>query len=136
MPSATFRRLISAADVVLDTVHFNGMNTSLEAFSAGAAVVTLPTMLQRGRHTQAMYRKMGLADAIASDERNYVDIAVRLANDRDMLSELRRRITERNEALFEDARVTQEFAEAFENLLQLRFNGSLVAQPGDAGARA
>src|SRR4029077_1127234 len=48
--------LIALADVMLDTVHFNGMNTSLEAMSAGTPVVTLPGQFQRSRHTQAMYR--------------------------------------------------------------------------------
>ena len=66
---------------MLDTVHFNGMNTSLEAFAVGTPVVTLPAALQRGRHTQAMYRRMGLDDLIAADADGYVEQAVRLAND-------------------------------------------------------
>jgi hypothetical protein len=43
---------------MLDTLHFNGMNSSLEALAVGLPVVTLPTQLQRGRHTRAMYLKL------------------------------------------------------------------------------
>src|SRR5262249_49817571 len=46
--------LITVADVMLDTLHFNGMNSSLDAMCVGTPVVTLPGEFQRGRHTQAM----------------------------------------------------------------------------------
>ena len=49
-----YLNVIALADVMLDTLHFNGMNTSLEAMSVGTPIVTLPGGLQRGRHTQAM----------------------------------------------------------------------------------
>jgi len=41
-----FLHLQALADVLLDTIHFGGGNTSLEAFAFGTPVVTLP-----GRHT-------------------------------------------------------------------------------------
>jgi len=53
---ADFLNLLAAADVILDTPHFNGMNTSLESFAVGTPVVTLPGQFQRGRHTYGMYR--------------------------------------------------------------------------------
>jgi protein O-GlcNAc transferase len=83
MREGDYLNLIALADVMLDTVHFNGMNTSLEAFAVGTPVVTLPAAFQRGRHTQAMYCRMGLDDLIASDADAYVSQAVRLANDVD-----------------------------------------------------
>lgn len=104
-----FLSLLRAADVVLDTVHFNGMNTSLEALSQGAVVVTLPSDQQRGRHTQAMYRKMGITDTIARDAADYIDIAVRVAKDAALRAELQQRITANNHVLFEDERVVREF---------------------------
>jgi protein O-GlcNAc transferase len=98
---------------MLDTVHFNGMNTSLEAFAVGTPVVTMPATFQRGRHTQAMYRRMGLGDLIAADARSYVDMAVRLANDPDHRAEVSRRILGANRALFEDELVVREFERFF-----------------------
>jgi protein O-GlcNAc transferase len=113
MPYHEFLELLAVADVILDTPHFNGMNTSLEAFAVGTPVVTLPGDMQRGRHTQAMYRKMGIADGIAADAANYVDIAVRIGTDRALANALRDRILAGNGVLFEDRRVVQEFERFF-----------------------
>lgn len=108
-----YLELLSVADVILDTVHFNGMNTSLEAFALGTPVVTLPAELQRGRHTQAMYRKMGITEAIAADPGHYIDIAVRLGTDREYAAHLRERIRANHHVLFEDRRVVAEFERFF-----------------------
>ncbi len=105
--------LIALADVMLDTVHFNGMNTSLEAFAVGTPVVTMPTAFQRGRHTQAMLHKMGLEGLIAVDAQAYIDQAVRIANDRGYRDEIRSMIRERSHVLFEDAAVVREFERFF-----------------------
>jgi predicted O-linked N-acetylglucosamine transferase (SPINDLY family) len=113
MHYGAFLELLAAADVILDTVHFNGMNTSLEAFALGVPVVTLPGRFQRGRHTQAMYRKMAITDCVADDEENYIDIAVRIGTEPDYARDLRARIRERNEVLFEDPRVVREFERFF-----------------------
>ena len=113
MPLERFMQLLCVADVILDTPHFNGMNSSLQAFAAGTPVVTLPGELQRGRHTQAMYRKMGILDCIAADARHYVDLAVRIATDPAQALALRRRILARNHVLFGDPRVVEEFERFF-----------------------
>jgi protein O-GlcNAc transferase len=107
-----FLQLLSVVDVMLDTVHFNGFNTSLEAFSVGTPVVTLPGQLQRARHTQAMYRRMGIDGCVAADEQEYIDIAVGLGTDAERRRALRELILERNHVLFEDRRVVTEL-EAF-----------------------
>jgi protein O-GlcNAc transferase len=113
MPTARFMQLLMISDVCLDTLHFNGMNSSLEAFSVGLPIVTLPGRLQRGRHTQAMYRKMGILDCIAPDAAHYVDIAVRLGCDKRYARTIRDRISARNHVLYEDPRVVSEFERFF-----------------------
>lgn len=113
MPAADYVNLIALADVMLDTVHFNGMNTSLEAFSVGTPVVTWPGEFQRGRHTQAMYRRMGLSDGIAASAEDYIDIAVRLGADAGCRNALRAQIIERSGCLFEDGQVVIEFERFF-----------------------
>ena len=119
-----FSRLVAACDVMLDTLHFNGMNTSLEAFAAGTPVVTLPTEFQRGRHTAGMYRRMQIDDAIARDAEDYVRIAVFLGRERDRRQALSRKILERSDVLFEDAQVVREFERFFrESVPELVFDG-------------
>jgi protein O-GlcNAc transferase len=102
---------------VLDSIHFNGMNTTLQAFAVGTPVVTLPGRFQRGRHTQAMYRKMGIHDCIARDPQDYVDIAVRVGTDGSYAHDLRERILSRNQVLYEDPRVVSEFERFFSDAL-------------------
>ena len=113
MREGDYLNLIALADVMLDTVHFNGMNTSLEAIAVGTPVVTLPGAFQRGRHTQAMYRRMGLDDLVADSADAYVDAAVRLANDGDYRRAVNSRIQANSAVLFEDADVVREFERFF-----------------------
>jgi protein O-GlcNAc transferase len=110
---ADVTRLLGLPCVILDTPHFNGMNTSLEAFSVGTPIVTLPGSLQRGRHTAAMYRSMGFTECIAASADDYARIAVRLATDPDYRRHAKDEIRRRSEALFEDARVVSEFERFF-----------------------
>jgi predicted O-linked N-acetylglucosamine transferase (SPINDLY family) len=116
LPHQTYDRflhILRAADVVLDTLHFNGMNTSIDAFSVGTPVVTLPTGLQRGRFTQAMYRAMEIDWGVARDAEDYAALAVAAATDPERQQALRRLILERNHLLFEDRRAVAEFERFF-----------------------
>ncbi len=121
-----FMQLLHLADVILDTVHFNGMNSSLQAFAVGTPVVTLPGKLQRGRHTLAMYRKMGILDCVAADAQQYIDIAVRIGTDRAYAQLLRERILARSHVLFEDQRVVDEFERFFTEAWHERVHTTLL----------
>ncbi|MBI3899902.1 MAG: tetratricopeptide repeat protein [Gammaproteobacteria bacterium] len=113
MSQDDFLALIAACDVMLDTIYFNGMNTSLEAFAIGTPVVTLPTALQRGRHTYGMYKQMDLHECIASTPDEYVEISVRLGTDRKFRDEVKSRILSRSMILYEDSAVVSEFERFF-----------------------
>ncbi len=76
-----FRSVLALADAVLDTVHWSGGNTSLDALSAGAPVVTLPGAFMRGRQSKAMLEILGVPELIAGNPEDYVAIALRLAAD-------------------------------------------------------
>lgn len=117
-----FINLLAVCDVMLDTPHFNGMNTSLEAFAAGIPVVTLPMILQRSRHTSGMYQKMGIHDCIAADPEDYVKIAVRIGTDPFHRKALRERILAANSILYEDDRVVQEFERFFTEAVERAFD--------------
>jgi protein O-GlcNAc transferase len=117
LDSQDFMDLIEASDVMLDTRHFNGYNTSLEAFAVGTPVVTWPGEFQRGRHTQGMYRKMGMTGCIVNGAREYVDVAVHAGTDRAYRAALRDEILECKGVLFEDPHVVREFERFFEEAL-------------------
>lgn len=107
-----FNGLLRLADVVLDTPHFNGMNTTLQAFAMGTPVVTLPTDFQRGRHVLGMYRRMGWTELAAPSPERYVELALRLARDPAFRAAAVAEIEARRHVLFEDISVVRQF-EAF-----------------------
>ena len=67
---------IARATLILDTPGFSGGATSLDAFSAGAPVLTWNGAMARGRQTQGMLAMMGVDGLVAADERDYIDKAV------------------------------------------------------------
>jgi predicted O-linked N-acetylglucosamine transferase (SPINDLY family) len=84
------------------------------AFAEGVPVVTMPTPHLRGRFTHAMYRAMGIGDCVATTPDHYVEIALLLANDAEWREEVRRRILERNSALFENDQGVSDLAQFLE----------------------
>jgi protein O-GlcNAc transferase len=132
MNTADYVNLIALSDVMLDTVHFNGMNTSLEAFAVGTPVVTLAGEFQRGRHTQAMYRRMGLDDAICRDAAQYVAMAVRLGTDAGARAEMSARILAWHHVLYEDMNVVREFERFFRFAVAQRVDPSSSVDAGGA----
>jgi CRISPR-associated protein Csy1 len=102
VPHDDYMRINSACDAVLDTVHWSGGNTSLDALSAALPVVTLPGRFMRGRQTCGMLRLMGIDDLIARDEDDYVRIAARLAGEPAWRESLSSRIRAGASAVFDD----------------------------------
>lgn len=107
-----FRGVLGICDVVLDTLHWSGGNTSLDAFATGVPVVTLEGRFMRGRQTAAMLRLMDLPGLVAGDREEYVRIALEVARDRDRNRALRGAIEERRGALFSRREPVAAFAQA------------------------
>lgn len=101
VPHGTYLRLNQVCDVMLDTLHWSGGNTSLDALAMGLPVVTLPGALMRGRQSQAMLRLLGLDELVAADVDDYVSKAITLGRDMDRRQALRARILANLGALFE-----------------------------------
>lgn len=76
-----YLRVNCACDALLDTLHWSGGNTSLDALACGLPMVTLPGALMRGRQTAAMLQMAGVPEQVARDADDYVRIAVRLGTD-------------------------------------------------------
>jgi len=112
MEGAKFRALLGLADVVLDTLHWSGGNTSFDAFAMAAPVVTMPGRFMRGRQTTAMLEAMGIPELVAASPDDYVARALQVAADRAANAVLRERIAANRGAIFETSEPLRALAEA------------------------
>jgi protein O-GlcNAc transferase len=101
IPHPAYLRLNRLCDVMLDTLHWSGGNTSLDALASGLPVVTLPGALMRGRQSQAMLRMLGLEDLVAADLADYVGKAVALGREPERRASVAAHIAARRGELFE-----------------------------------
>ncbi len=103
-----YASLMLAADVVLDPIHFGGVNTTYDALSAGRASVTWPSGLHRGRYTLGCFRRMEVLDTVASSAEEYISIALRLAKDIEYRRWVEKLLINRRDVLFECQASAQE----------------------------
>lgn len=103
--------LAAASDFALDSFRWSGGVTSFEMLSLDVPIVTLPGPVMRARHTAAMLRLMEIPELIARDQDDYVRIAIELANSADFRAEMRGRIAERKQRLFDGTAVHAAFAD-------------------------
>lgn len=72
-------------DICLDTFPYTGGSTSMEAMAMGVPVPTQETNLFTGRMTAVIWDILGIPEMITYTDKDYVDLVVKLANDRDRL---------------------------------------------------
>jgi CRISPR-associated protein Csy1 len=111
MPHDDYLRVNLLCDAMLDTLHWSGGNTSLDALACGLPVVTLPGAFMRGRQSAAMLDMVGAPETIARDPDDYVAIASRLVRDRAWRDELAARIRAGAPLLFDRREPVEAFAE-------------------------
>ncbi len=110
VPHDDYLRVNLLCDAMLDTLHWSGGNTSLDALACGLPVVTLPGAFMRGRQSHAMLRIVGVPELVASDRAGYVTIASRLARDPAWRSALAARIRDSRHLLFDTKAPIEAFA--------------------------
>ncbi len=98
----SFVALLAKADVMLDPLHFGGGNTTYEAIAAALPIITLPSGFMRGRVTLGCYRQMGLLNCVAHDAEEYVQLAIRVAQDEAFSHHVREQLAARRTELFAD----------------------------------
>ena len=101
LPFEAYRRLLACADVVLDSPHFCGGNTSLDALAQATPVVTIEGRFMRGRQTAAMLRLLEAPALIARDIDQAATIAVDIVHSPDRRHELSERFDANASQLFD-----------------------------------
>jgi CRISPR-associated protein Csy1 len=110
LPHDDYLRVNLACDAMLDTLHWSGGNTSLDALACALPIVTLPGAFMRGRQSAAMLRIAGVPELVAADRDDYLRIASRLADDAPWRATLRVRIGDGARALFDERQPVDAFA--------------------------
>lgn len=102
MPLERYLGVMRQADVVLDTIHFNGGNTTMQSLALGQPLVTYPTDMMRGRVTLSPLIAMGMREELeATSPEDYVNRVLTLGRDRDRAGDLRRRLLDAAPALID-----------------------------------
>ena len=115
---------MAVADVLLDPLHFGGGNTSYEGLALGVPIVTLPSRFLRGRITFALYKQIGMLDCVVASAAQYIELALRLGNDKSYREKMRTRILDANAVLYENSAGVKELEEFLSNV-----HGSLTRGP-------
>ena len=95
-----YMRVNLVCDAMVDTLHWSGGNTSLDALACGLPVVTLPGTFMRGRQSAGMLSLLGVPELIASDRDAYIALASRLTTDSEWRRSLAARIRAAHSRLF------------------------------------
>jgi len=111
---AQYRRV----DIALDTFPYNGTTTTCEALWMGVPVITLSGTRHASRTGASILANCGLSDLIATDGDGYLEIACRVAGDRERLRGFREGARERlmRSPLLDAAGITRELEAALEGL--------------------
>lgn len=102
MSHLDYMNVMASADVSLDTRPFGGGNTSWQAIAVGTPMVTWPGDYLRGRYTQALYRLLGVEDAIANSAADFIEKAVRFGKDAEYTADFSARVEKGANTIFED----------------------------------
>ena len=87
-----YLRVNLACDVMVDSLHWSGGNTSLDALHCGLPVVTCPGALMRGRQSSAMLAAIDCRELIADSARELAAASVEIASDPRRRADLGKRI--------------------------------------------
>jgi predicted O-linked N-acetylglucosamine transferase (SPINDLY family) len=96
-----YLRVNMLCDAMLDTLHWSGGNTTLDALACGLPVVTLPGEFMRGRQSYGMLKCMGLEELIAKDQGDYIEIALKIGTDNAWRQQVVQRIISGSNKIFE-----------------------------------
>lgn len=110
--------ILKTSDAVLTTIYFGAGTTAQYAFAYGIPMVTMPDNYIRSRAVTAYYNTMGITDApIAHTPEEYVDYAVKLANDETYHQALSTELLEKNGAIFEESGHGNQLGELMQNIM-------------------
>jgi predicted O-linked N-acetylglucosamine transferase (SPINDLY family) len=107
-------------DIALDTFPYNGTTTTCEALWMGTPVLTFEGQSHAGRVGTSILTHAGLPDLVAKDRQDYIQRAVTLGQDLELIARLRRGLRERfaGSAVMDAARLARGLEKAYREAWQ------------------
>jgi len=122
MPKLDYYALLLHSAVMLDTTHFCGGNTTIQALGLGIPPVTLPADYVRGRMTIGWLKAIDVMELVAKDHADYVRIALACGTDPEWRARVVAKIEARKHELIENQGCVREleafFPEAYDAALR------------------
>jgi hypothetical protein len=116
MDHFNYLNLMNISDIILDPYPFGGCNSSFEAFSLGKIVITCASDMINGRFTCGFYKKMDLEYLITYNKDDYVNLALKIANDKAFKLDTETKIKEKSKILFNDEESINEWKNDIKNI--------------------
>jgi predicted O-linked N-acetylglucosamine transferase (SPINDLY family) len=113
-------------DIFLDSFGWSGGITTMHALNCGLPVVTCPGKLMRARHSYALLHRIGMLETIAQDEKDYIDIAVKLGVNHEYRQGIRDQINAHKHKIFEDDECISALEDFFETVVKPKNNSDSI----------
>ena len=120
-PQSTYKNyldLIIKSDVILDSLEWSGLNTSLEAISLNKPIITLPSKQMRSRHTYGVLKILNIDELICASKKDYVDLAVKLSTNSMFYENISKKIKINKKLLFNNFKTIEFLEDFFESLFK------------------
>jgi predicted O-linked N-acetylglucosamine transferase (SPINDLY family) len=118
MPFANYLALLDICDVQLDPIHFGGAITTFDILSRGKVSVTHPGDQMRSRVTASLFHQIGYGKPVANSREEYVDLAVRFANDKSLQNEAKEAVQAGQGIVFDNLEPVREFETWLESVVE------------------
>jgi predicted O-linked N-acetylglucosamine transferase (SPINDLY family) len=105
-------------DLMLDALHHNATTSACDALAAGLPLLSLRGSAMASRTGESLLRAAGLPELVAQDKEAYVDLAVKLASDKERLNSYRRTLEARTGPLFDTVGRVREIETALMQMWQ------------------
>jgi predicted O-linked N-acetylglucosamine transferase (SPINDLY family) len=97
-----FYGLMQRADVYLDTIGFSGFNTAMQAVQCSLPIVTREGRFMRGRLASGILKQLGVQELVAANEEDYIELTVKLVQDKAFSQSVSQRIGQASPRLLND----------------------------------
>ena len=91
----------------------------MEAIALHKPIVTLPGELMRGRYTYGILKFLNLEQTIASSKKEYIEIAIKLAKDKNFRNMISNKIKINKNSLYNDETPIRFLEQFFKNEFKL-----------------